>query len=76
MSQNTQWSEPYIVKFGTVSVDEEGILILADFSIDPGDSTEPEEVILLTAIIEGLEEVLAGYKARHKTKKEGKKWLN
>lgn len=75
MNRNMR-DKPEIVKFGTISVDEDGILILADFDIYPGSSTEPEEVLLLELVIEELEEVLAGYKARHKTKKEGKKWLN
>jgi len=77
MSQNTQDNdEPYIVKFGTVSVDEKGVLVLADFKICKGDSKESDEVVILTLVLEGLEQVLDGYNAKYNSEDGGKKWLN
>jgi hypothetical protein len=47
-------SNPTVTEFGTISMNDKGVIVFTGFSIDADRSTDCEEVIILDAVIRRL----------------------
>jgi hypothetical protein len=47
-------SNPTVTEFGTISMNDKGVIVFADFSIDADRSTDCKQVIILDAVIRRL----------------------